>query len=99
MKSSCGIGSWDLARAVVAHEIAVCPDRVAKPHVVGAFIIQLLTFRLLWSAKREHAQTRSLPWSRPTMPLSSDSKRSRLTNSRCRGEFERDFSFVAGATC
>jgi len=42
MKSSCGIGSWDLARAVVAHEIAVCPDRVAKPHVVGAFIIQLL---------------------------------------------------------
>ena len=38
-------------------------------YVVGAFIIQLLTFRLLWSAKREHAQTRSLPWSRPTTPV------------------------------
>src|SRR5437764_823276 len=51
MKSSCGIGSWDLAKAVVAQEIAVCPDPVAKPHVVGAFIIQLLTFRLLWSLR------------------------------------------------
>ena len=26
-----GSVGWDLARAVVAPEIAVCPDRVAKP--------------------------------------------------------------------